>query len=196
VILLQVDRLPFGATAKPVRLWWSKPQATDAETDLLWQAFLRQFDIEHTFRMLKQTLGWTSQNSATLMPSTAGPGSFWPPTPNYASPAAPSPTYAAPGNALPDPSGPRPPASGKGFGTYTAKPPTPPPRRNPPAQDPADHPGDPTAIPPRRPHRHRIGQRKPETRHQENDDLKEPTTTPHRLNLKLDGRARPPAPRA
>ncbi|MFG1722667.1 transposase, partial [Micromonospora chalcea] len=28
--------------------------------DLLWQAFLRRFDIEHTFRMLKQTLGWTS----------------------------------------------------------------------------------------------------------------------------------------
>jgi hypothetical protein len=27
--------------------------------DLLWQAFLRRFDIEHTFRLLKQTLGWT-----------------------------------------------------------------------------------------------------------------------------------------
>src|SRR5688572_8831738 len=60
VILLTVDRLPSGATAKPVWLWWSKPEATDAETDLLWQAFLCRFDIEHTFRMLKQTLGWTS----------------------------------------------------------------------------------------------------------------------------------------
>jgi hypothetical protein len=59
VILLQVDRLPSGATAKPVWLWWSHPTATTAETDLLWQAFLRRFDIEHTFRMLKQTLGWT-----------------------------------------------------------------------------------------------------------------------------------------
>ena len=29
------------------------------EVDLLWQAFLRRFDIEHTFRMPKQTLGWT-----------------------------------------------------------------------------------------------------------------------------------------
>jgi hypothetical protein len=28
--------------------------------DLLWQAFLRRFDIEHTFRMLKQTLGWVT----------------------------------------------------------------------------------------------------------------------------------------
>jgi Transposase DDE domain len=24
-----------------------------------WQAFLRRFDIEHTFRFLKQQLGWT-----------------------------------------------------------------------------------------------------------------------------------------
>jgi DDE superfamily endonuclease len=60
VILLHVDRLPSGATAKPVWLWSSNPEATQAETDLLWQAFLRRFDIEHTFRMLKQTLGWTS----------------------------------------------------------------------------------------------------------------------------------------
>ncbi|HEV7712347.1 MAG TPA: NF041680 family putative transposase [Asanoa sp.] len=60
VILLRVDRLPSGATAKPVWLWWSKPQATEAEADLLWQVFLRRFDIEHTFRMLKQTLGWTT----------------------------------------------------------------------------------------------------------------------------------------
>ena len=55
-----VDRLPSEATAKPVWLWSSHPNATGAEVDLLWQAFLRRFDIEHTFRMLKQTLGWTS----------------------------------------------------------------------------------------------------------------------------------------
>jgi hypothetical protein len=59
VILLTVDRLPSGATAKPVWLWWSQPTASITETGLLWQAFLRRFDIEHTFRMLKQTLGWT-----------------------------------------------------------------------------------------------------------------------------------------
>ncbi|WP_425565641.1 NF041680 family putative transposase [Pilimelia columellifera] len=60
VVLLQVDRLPSGATAKPVWLWCSQPEASSSEVDLLWQAFLRRFDIEHTFRMLKQTLGWTS----------------------------------------------------------------------------------------------------------------------------------------
>jgi hypothetical protein len=27
--------------------------------DLLWQAFLRRFDLEHIFRLFKQTLGWT-----------------------------------------------------------------------------------------------------------------------------------------
>jgi hypothetical protein len=27
--------------------------------DRLWQAFLRRFDLEHTFRFLKQVLGWT-----------------------------------------------------------------------------------------------------------------------------------------
>ena len=27
--------------------------------DRWWQAFLRRFDLEHTFRLFKQTLGWT-----------------------------------------------------------------------------------------------------------------------------------------
>jgi hypothetical protein len=29
------------------------------DVDLCWQAFLCRFDLEHTFRMLKQTLDWT-----------------------------------------------------------------------------------------------------------------------------------------
>jgi hypothetical protein len=69
VIHLQVDRLPSGATPKPVWLWYSGVHATDATTpadvDRLWQAFLRRFDIEHTFRMLKQTLGWTCPKTRT-----------------------------------------------------------------------------------------------------------------------------------
>nr|BFE59973.1 hypothetical protein GCM10020063_044990 [Dactylosporangium thailandense] len=51
---------------RSVWLWCSTsigpdPAATPdaAMVDLLWQAFLRRFDIEHTFRLLKQTLGWT-----------------------------------------------------------------------------------------------------------------------------------------
>ncbi|GGT05068.1 hypothetical protein GCM10010156_73490 [Planobispora rosea] len=30
-----------------------------AEADRRWQSFLRRFDLEHTFRLFKQTLGWT-----------------------------------------------------------------------------------------------------------------------------------------
>jgi hypothetical protein len=60
VIRLQVERLPGTGTPKPLWLWYSTT-ATDAEqVDRLWQMFLRRFDIEHTFRFLKQTLGWTT----------------------------------------------------------------------------------------------------------------------------------------
>jgi hypothetical protein len=59
VIRLEVNQLPSGATPKPVRLWWSETAATPADADRLRQAFLRRFDIEHSFRLLKQTLGWT-----------------------------------------------------------------------------------------------------------------------------------------
>jgi hypothetical protein len=58
VIRLQVERLPSGAIPKPVWLWHSRTDIEPLQVDLLWQAFLRRFDIEHTFRLLKQTLGW------------------------------------------------------------------------------------------------------------------------------------------
>jgi hypothetical protein len=60
VIRLQVDRLPGDCTPKPLWLWFSNTAATAADTDRLWQTFLRRFDLEHTFRFLKQTLGWTT----------------------------------------------------------------------------------------------------------------------------------------
>lgn len=36
-----------------------------SDVDYLWHAFLRRFDIEHTFRLLQQTLGWTSPKIRT-----------------------------------------------------------------------------------------------------------------------------------
>ena len=30
-----------------------------ADVDRCWQSFLRRFDLEHTFRLFKQVLGWT-----------------------------------------------------------------------------------------------------------------------------------------
>lgn len=59
VIRLQVDRLPGTGAPKPLWLWFSDTATTDAQMDRLWQMFLRRFDLEHTFRFLKQTLGWT-----------------------------------------------------------------------------------------------------------------------------------------
>lgn len=60
VIRLQVERLPSGGPTKPVWLWWSGTQAQEETVDRCWQAFLRRFDLEHTFRLFKQTLGWTT----------------------------------------------------------------------------------------------------------------------------------------
>ncbi|MEV7167246.1 NF041680 family putative transposase [Streptomyces microflavus] len=60
VIRLQVDHLRGDRSPRPVWLWWSGTAATAGDVDRLWQAFLRRFDLEHTFRMLKQTMGWTT----------------------------------------------------------------------------------------------------------------------------------------
>ncbi|MEF9880853.1 NF041680 family putative transposase [Streptomyces sp. P9-A4] len=59
VIRLTVAKLPSGGVNKPVWLWWSRTGARPEDVDRCWQAFLRRFDVEHTFRFLKQTLGWT-----------------------------------------------------------------------------------------------------------------------------------------
>jgi hypothetical protein len=60
LIRLHVDHLPGDRDPKPVWLWCSATGAPPAEVDRLWQAFLRRFDLEHTFRLFKQVLGWTT----------------------------------------------------------------------------------------------------------------------------------------
>jgi Transposase DDE domain len=42
-----------------VWLWHSHPEADQLDLQRVFRVFLRRFDIEHTFRFLKQTLGWT-----------------------------------------------------------------------------------------------------------------------------------------
>lgn len=59
LVHLKVDRLPGDRDPKPVWLWCSSTGATAEDIDRWWQSFLRRFDLEHTFRLLKQTLGWT-----------------------------------------------------------------------------------------------------------------------------------------
>ena len=43
-------------------LWWHGPEGAvpDLGHLLLWRAYARRFDLEHTFRFLKQTLGWSA----------------------------------------------------------------------------------------------------------------------------------------
>ena len=60
LIRLAVDHLPGDRDPKPVWLWSSRVGANPSHVDRLWQTFLRRFDLEHTFRFFKQTLGWTT----------------------------------------------------------------------------------------------------------------------------------------
>jgi len=60
VIRVEVEHLPkpIGRTKKTLWLWWSGEGEPDL--DLCWRSYLRRFDIEHTFRFVKGTLGWTT----------------------------------------------------------------------------------------------------------------------------------------
>jgi DDE superfamily endonuclease len=60
LIQLRPARLPGHRELRPMWLWASGPGAGPGEVAVLWQAFLRRFDIEHTFRFFKQVLGWTA----------------------------------------------------------------------------------------------------------------------------------------
>jgi DDE superfamily endonuclease len=60
LIRLKVDHLPGDRNPKPVWLWCSATGLAAAGVDRCWQAFLRRFDLEHTFRLFKQVLGWTA----------------------------------------------------------------------------------------------------------------------------------------
>jgi hypothetical protein len=60
VIRVSVEHLPkpTARAKKTLWLWWSGPGEPDL--DLCWRAYLRRFDIEHTFRFVKGALGWTT----------------------------------------------------------------------------------------------------------------------------------------
>lgn len=65
LIRLQVEHLPGDRDPKPLWLWPSTTNATTTDMDRWWQSFLRRFDLEHTFRLFKQTLGWTTPKLRT-----------------------------------------------------------------------------------------------------------------------------------
>jgi hypothetical protein len=66
LIRLQVSRLPGRRDREPktVWLWWHGDEA-ELDLDRVWRAYLRRFDIEHTFRFTKQVLGWTTPKLRT-----------------------------------------------------------------------------------------------------------------------------------
>jgi hypothetical protein len=59
LILVEVSRLP-GRTRKPqvLWLWWHGPGQPNLA--VVWRAYVRRFDLEHTFRFVKQILNWTT----------------------------------------------------------------------------------------------------------------------------------------
>ncbi|WP_432986420.1 transposase [Dactylosporangium sp. CA-233914] len=65
VIRIQVEHLPGNRKPDDVWLWHTAPPGTGFDLDLLWKTYLRRFDLEHTFRLLKQTLGWTAPQIRT-----------------------------------------------------------------------------------------------------------------------------------
>jgi DDE superfamily endonuclease len=53
---------PTSRTKKTLWLWTAGP---DPDLQVCWRAYLRRFDIEHTFRFVKNTLGWTTPSVRT-----------------------------------------------------------------------------------------------------------------------------------
>jgi hypothetical protein len=62
VIRLNVSRLPGRRDRAPktLWLWWAGPADSTLDLNRVWRAYIRRFDIEHTFRFAKQSLGWTT----------------------------------------------------------------------------------------------------------------------------------------
>jgi hypothetical protein len=63
LVLVEVERLPRGESRREPRvlwLWWHGPEGTTPDLELIWRSYVRRFDLEHTFRFLKQSMGWTT----------------------------------------------------------------------------------------------------------------------------------------
>jgi hypothetical protein len=65
VLRVDVEHLPRpdGRAKKTLWLWWGGHGEPDL--DLCFRAYLRRFDLEHTYRFSKNTLGWTTPSLCT-----------------------------------------------------------------------------------------------------------------------------------
>jgi hypothetical protein len=62
LVLVEVERLPRGVRRREpwvLWLWWHGPEGRTPDLDLIWRSYVRRFDVERTFRFLKQSMGWT-----------------------------------------------------------------------------------------------------------------------------------------
>jgi hypothetical protein len=98
VIRVDVDHLPKATsrTDTTLWLWWSGPGEPDLEQ--CFRAYLHRFDLEHTFRFAKNTLGWTAPSLCTPQQADRWTWLIVGATPSYASPAGSSTTTACRGN--------------------------------------------------------------------------------------------------
>ena len=63
LVLVEVERLPRGERRRKPRVLWLWSHGPEGETpnlELIWRSYVRRFDLEHTFRFLKQALGWST----------------------------------------------------------------------------------------------------------------------------------------
>jgi hypothetical protein len=65
ILRIEAEHLPkhSAAVKKTLWLWWSGTGTPDLERCA--RSYLRRFDIEHTFRFIKQTLGWATPSLQT-----------------------------------------------------------------------------------------------------------------------------------
>jgi len=65
VIRVEAEHLPKATARAKKTLWlrWSGPGTPDL--DLCWRAYLRRFNLEHTYRFVKNTMGWTAPSLRT-----------------------------------------------------------------------------------------------------------------------------------
>ena len=61
IIRVEVTQMPKPGPHKDsvLWLWWAGPPGTVPDLAVAWRAYVHRFDIEHTIRFTKQTLGWT-----------------------------------------------------------------------------------------------------------------------------------------
>jgi hypothetical protein len=191
IIRVQVERVP--ARTRPPKLlwlWWAGPGELDL--DLAWRAYIRRFDLEHTIRFCKQTLGWATHGPATPNRPSGGPGWCWPATPSCAWPVRSPATSGCRGSDRDRCRACHPTGCAAGFRGCCARWARRPPRRNPPGA-PQDGPravplGPPLATrrsrsPPRSPASARPPLRRP-------PDLPSPPSTPADLGRRAAQRAR------